>query len=104
MGKLRMERFVWVLELSPNLESSLDLKLKSDKYVVMRFRGGCLYKQTFDFHAIYPATAAADAAHFSNSRRRCLRVLYIRGTEWPIFIIIFWVVTVTVARPNLVYA
>ena len=23
----------------------------------------------------YPATAAADAAHFSNSRRRCLRVL-----------------------------
>ena len=52
----------------------------------------------------YPATAAADAAHFSNSRRRCLRVIYIRGAEWPIFIITFWVVTVTVARPNLVYA
>ena len=29
---------------------------------------------------------------------------YIRGAEWPIFIITFWVVTVTVARPNLVYA
>ena len=28
---------------------------------------------------------------------------YIRGAEWPIFIITFWVVTVTVARPNLVY-
>ena len=30
--------------------------------------------------------------------------VYIRGAEWPIFVITFWVVTVTVTRPNLVYA
>ena len=29
---------------------------------------------------------------------------YIRGAEWPIFIITFWVVTITVVWPNLVYA
>ena len=29
---------------------------------------------------------------------------YIRGAEWPNVIITFWVVTITVARKNLVYA
>ena len=58
-----------------------------------------------------PLTITALSSDHGSGRRPLFQLkatlpacAYIRGAEWPIFVITFWVVTVTVARPNLVYA